>query len=62
MSPSASATKIRCCSGQLDDAPIAKSNKVLVQVVTENRLTGFETKPAKFTIGKGDGAYAVEGE
>lgn len=46
----------------LDDHPLAESQEVLVQVVTENRLTGFETKPATFTIGKGDGAYSVQGE
>ena len=46
----------------LDDHPIAQSNKVLVQVVTENRLTGFETKPAMVTVGKGADQYSVEGE
>lgn len=46
----------------LDDRPIAKSSKVLIQVVTVNRLSGWETKPATFTVGKGDGAYQVTGE
>ena len=46
----------------LDNEPIAESKKVLIQVVTENRLTGFETKPATFTLGKDDAAHAVEGE
>lgn len=46
----------------LDDLPIAQSSQVLVQVVTLNRLTGFETEAATFTVGKGDGAYEVEGE
>jgi hypothetical protein len=34
----------------------------LIQVVTVNRLTGYRTEPATFTVGKGDGAYQVEGE
>jgi hypothetical protein len=46
----------------LDGEPIATSKKVLVQVVTENRLTGFETKDAKFLVGKGANAYEVDGE
>ncbi len=46
----------------LDHRPIADSQRVLIQVVTENRLTGFETKPATFAIGKGEAAYSVEGE
>ena len=46
----------------LDDRPISESKKVLVQVVTVNRLTDFSTKPASFTIGKGDAAYEVDGE
>lgn len=46
----------------LDDQPIAQSQQLLVQVVTVNRLTGYETKDATFTIGKGDNAYEVEGE
>ncbi len=46
----------------LDDRPIAESQRILVQVVTVNRLTGYETKPASFTIGKGERAYSVEGE
>jgi len=46
----------------LDDQPIAESNKVLVQVVTANRLTGFQTEPASFTLGQGEGAYTVQGE
>jgi hypothetical protein len=46
----------------LDDRPIRDSREVLAQVVTVNRLTGFKTRPAKFTLGKGDSAYTVEGE
>ena len=46
----------------LDDRPISKSEKVLVQVVTVNRLTGWTTEDATFTVGKGDSAYEVEGE
>ena len=46
----------------LDGRPINESEKVLIQVVTENRLTGFRTEPSTFTVGKGDGAYTVEGE
>ena len=46
----------------LDNQPLRQSDNVLVQVVTENRLTGFETKPATFTLGNGDRAYSVEGE
>jgi hypothetical protein len=45
----------------LDDQPIRESEQVLVQVVTANRLTGFKTRPAKFTVGKGESAYAVDG-
>ena len=46
----------------LDDQPLADSERILVQVVTVNRLTGYETKPATFTVGKGKGAYTVKGE
>lgn len=46
----------------LDGAPLGDSGKVLVQVVTVNRLTGYRTEPATFTMGKGDGAYEVAGE
>lgn len=46
----------------LDDHPIHDSTRVLVQVVTENRLTGFKTRPASFKVGQGDSAYFVEGE
>jgi hypothetical protein len=46
----------------LDDQPIASSSRVLVQVVTVNRLTGFETKDAKFKVGDGPEAYEMEGE
>ncbi len=46
----------------LDDLPIEESGQVLIQVVTVNRLTGYQTKPATFTVGKGDGAYRVDGE
>jgi hypothetical protein len=46
----------------LDDRPIRESGKILVQIVTVNRLTGFQTRRATFTVGKGDAAYSVEGE
>jgi hypothetical protein len=46
----------------LDGDPIAESNKLLLQVVTVNRLSGYETKPAKFRVGEGDNGYEVEGE
>ncbi len=46
----------------LDDRPLAESEKVLIQVVTVNRLTGWKTKPASFTVGKGESAYEIEGE
>ncbi len=46
----------------LDDQPISKSNRILIQAVTVNRLTGFKTKPAEFTVGKGKSAYKVSGE
>ena len=46
----------------LDGAPIATSAKVLVQVVTVNRLSGYRTKDATFRVGKGEGAYEVKGE
>ena len=46
----------------LDDLPIARSSRVLVQVVTVNRLTGRETRDATLKIGKGERAYEVAGE
>ena len=46
----------------LDDQPIRDSRQVLVQVVTVNRLSGFRTKEATFTLGKGDSTYTVKGE
>ncbi|MFT7513400.1 MAG: hypothetical protein ACI9QL_002613 [Candidatus Omnitrophota bacterium] len=46
----------------LDGLPLVTSAKVLVQVVTVNRLSGYRTKDATFTMGKGDGAYTVTGE
>ncbi|KAA5539066.1 hypothetical protein FYK55_25345 [Roseiconus nitratireducens] len=46
----------------LDDRPLAVSEKVLAQVVTVNRLTGYRTKPATITVGQGDAATAVAGE
>ncbi len=46
----------------LDDRALTQSEMVLVQVITANRLTGFQTKPATFTIGKGKQAYRVNGE
>ena len=46
----------------LDDAPLARSAAVLVQTVTANRLTGYKTEPATFTVGSGEKAYEVVGE
>ncbi|MEM9703233.1 MAG: hypothetical protein AAF907_12390, partial [Planctomycetota bacterium] len=46
----------------LDAKPLSDSGRVLVQVVTVNRLTGYRTEPSTFTAGKGDGAYEVAGE
>lgn len=46
----------------LDDRPLGSSEKVLIQVVTVNRLSGYKTKEATFAIGKGDKAYNVQGE
>ena len=46
----------------LDDESLADSERVLVQVVTVNRLTGYRTEPATFTMGQGNGAYEVAGE
>ncbi|NNJ27363.1 hypothetical protein [Alienimonas chondri] len=46
----------------LDDADLNKSRAVLVQIVTVNRLTGYRTEPATFSMGQGEGAYEVQGE
>lgn len=46
----------------LTDEPIAQSQRVLLQVVTVNRLTGYETKPATFAFDKDDDAKQIEGE
>ena len=46
----------------LDEAPLKDSGEVLVQVVTVNRLDGYRTKTATFTMGKGDSQYEVAGE
>ena len=46
----------------LDGEPLATSREVLVQTVTANRLTGYETEPATFTVGSGKGAYEAAGE
>ena len=46
----------------LDEQPLADSKRILLQVVTVNRLTGFRTKPATFKVGNGDSGYVVEGE
>ncbi len=46
----------------LDDQPIASSGKVLIQVVTVNRLTGWETVDATFSLGKGENSKQIEGE
>lgn len=46
----------------LDDQPLANSGSVLVQVVTVNRLSGYRTKSASFSVGQGENAYAVDGE
>ncbi|MEM7697538.1 MAG: hypothetical protein AAF236_03940 [Verrucomicrobiota bacterium] len=46
----------------LDEAPLSESTKILLQVVTVNRLTGYQTEDATFQVGKGDNAYEVDGE
>ncbi|MFH5804483.1 hypothetical protein [Alienimonas sp. DA493] len=46
----------------LDEKPLNRSDSVLVQVVTVNRLTGYRTEPATFTMGSGENAYEVKGE
>lgn len=46
----------------LDDRPLSESEWVLVQVVTVNRMTGYDTEAATFEVGRGDSAYEVEGE
>ena len=46
----------------MDSLPIASSSKILVQVVTINRLSGFETKPASFNVGDDEKGYTVDGE
>lgn len=45
----------------LDDQPLSLSRKLLVQVGTTARLTGWETKPATFDFNKGkiDGEQIV---
>lgn len=46
----------------LDNQPLSASRKVLVQSVTTNRLTGYQTKDATITLGKGDKAQQIQGE
>jgi len=46
----------------MDDRPIQQSDRVLIQVVTVNRLTGWKTRDARFTVGRGPRAYEVQGE
>ena len=42
----------------MDDQPLRASGKILVQVGTSSRLTGWKTKPAQF---KGDGKQMLQG-
>ena len=42
----------------MDDQPLRESGKILVQVGTSARLTGWKTKPAQF---KGDGKQMLQG-
>lgn len=42
----------------MDDKPLRESGKILVQVGTTARLTGWKTKPAQF---KGDGKQLLQG-
>ncbi|WP_146512114.1 glycoside hydrolase family 5 protein [Thalassoglobus neptunius] len=46
----------------LDDQPIQDSKKLLIQVVTVNRLTGYETRPATFRLGNKEDSPEIEGE
>ena len=46
----------------LDGRAIKEARRVLIQMVTENRLTGWQTKDARFKVGRGKNAYAVDGE
>jgi hypothetical protein len=46
----------------LDGQPLSSSAQVLVQVVTVNRLSGYQTEPARFRFGKAEAAFDVDGE
>ena len=46
----------------LDGAPIKSSNRILIQVGTVARLTGWRTEDAMETFGRGDDSYQVRGE
>ncbi|MCC6882698.1 MAG: hypothetical protein IT576_11140, partial [Verrucomicrobiales bacterium] len=46
----------------MDGESLARSGRILLQVGTEARLSGWRTDAAKFTVGKGSAAYDVEGE
>ena len=46
----------------MDGESLARSGRILLQVGTEARLSGWRTEAATFTVGKGSAAYAVEGE
>jgi hypothetical protein len=46
----------------MDDAPLANSRKLLVQVGTTARLTGWTTRKASFKAEGGDQSPTVEGE
>lgn len=46
----------------LDDAPLTTSKKILVQVGTTARLTGWATAPDTFKAGDGDQAATITGE
>jgi hypothetical protein len=46
----------------MDDQPLASSKKVLVQVGTTAKLTGWQTRPAKFKADGGGKGKEMEGE
>lgn len=46
----------------LDDLPIAESRRLLVQVGTTARLSGWTTRAERFRAGEGEAAAEVEGE
>ena len=46
----------------MDDAPLAASKQILVQVGTTARLTGWATRPEKFHADGGDRGKEIDGE